>query len=372
MNSTLGSFDLIEVTRRGEPFRKGSSVERLLGNRIPAGGVAIGGLQLRRPELITPWEDSPLTVWLLYRGTTIRSGVLPPLFGSRVLAENSTGRQIENPLPSIHLAAPNESLISIPLFAFPRDEHEIRLRFSPPATNEAAREWLTFKIENPYPSSPKSWPTEQLPKTNVVHGETVVLRNLKIDPVKCEFELPGPGWTISHCSIQDSEGNLFQSSGRHWNSNLPALLWCDFTYTLETNRPWSVEATFVRATNFATSDKRTVRLAQNVHGAAITNQIRQVSDFFFDGTSINLAGKPGEGPPQWIITAATNVDNGFPIRFFMDAVWFGITGGSITKSWPLEGQCTNLIIEIADPKTFTANWYVDPSRISRRQEETPQ
>jgi hypothetical protein len=301
---------------------------------------------------------------------SIRQGILPPLFGSRVLAENSAGRQIENPLPSIRRALSNELLISIPLFAFPRDEPQIRVRFSPPVTNESAREWITFTIENPYPATPKNWSVEPLPKTNVVRDEMVILKDLKINPVSCEFELPGPGWTISHCSIQDTDGNLFSSSGRHWNQNVPKVLWCDFSYSLETNSPWSIEATFVRATNFTTGDKRNVRLSLNVRGATITNRIGQVSDLLFNDTSIDIAGKPGDGPPQWIITAAANLDNGHPIEFVMGANWIGVTGGPMVKSWPIDDQCTNLMVQFADPKSFTANWHVDPSQPSRPQKRS--
>ena len=352
-------FELIAVTHRGEPFRKGTLLECLLEPLIPTGGVGAGGFQLRKPEQFNEWADSPLTAWLVYRGTNIQPGLTPPLFGARVVAANSSGRSIENPLPSVRRAQSNELLISVPLFAFPRDQDRIRLHFSPPAKDEADRKWATFEIKNPFREAPAVWTPEQLPKPKVTAGETVILQSLTVDPVACRFQPPGPGWDVPHCSIQDPEGNLFQSSLKSWNSKEPEIK-RGFTWTLETNQPWRIQATFVRTTNFAAADMRTLRLAANAPETTLTNSSGQVCSCTFEGGSIRVAGKAGNGPPYWIITAATNVASGRPLEFFMIDVWSGVTGGSISKFWPLRDGCTNVVIEFADPKVVTAEWYVAP------------
>jgi hypothetical protein len=238
VNSRHGAFRVIDVTRRGEPFRSGSPLERVLRVVLPNQGLSVGDFQLRKPVEFAQWQDAPLTVWLLYRGTNIRQGVTPPLFGSRVVAENSAGRQIENPLPLIRGRLSNELLISVPLFAFPRDQKTIHVRFSPPAESEMSREWINFEINNPFRNKPERWVRQGLPATNVVEGEQVVLRQMSINPVICDFELPGAGWHVSHCSIRDPEGNAYQASSTRRNSKSPHELQRGFAYSLETNMPW--------------------------------------------------------------------------------------------------------------------------------------
>ena len=364
-----GEFELLEVTRRGEPFRAGSSLERLLDKVIPAGGVAIGPVQLRKPEQFTPWEDAPLVAWLLYRGTNIGRRGTSPFFGARVVAENSAGRQIENPLPLVVRARSNEVLISLPLVAFPRDESRIRLRFSPPATNETSREWVSFGIDNPLPVALARWAPEPLPKTNIVEHESAVLERLTVHPVVCQFKLPGPGWIVPQCSIQDAEGNVFRSSTSSWNQNVPEVISRSFTYTLETNLPWRIEATFLRATNFAPSDLRIVRLAANAAPVAITNRLGLVCDCLFDGRALSIFGRANDGPPTWLVVTATNRDSGRALKLEMDAQSSGITGRPIGKFWtPIEINCTNIVLQLADPKGFTTEWFVDPSHAARTPE----
>jgi hypothetical protein len=93
----------------------------------------------------------------------------------------------------------------------------------------------------------------------------------------------------------------------------------------------------------------------------LTNRNEQVTECRFTESSLSLVGEAGDPPPQWIVAAATNLDTGQKLKFFMDGQWSGITGGPQSKNWPLDEMPTKVIVQFADPKTFTAAWYVDPS-----------
>jgi hypothetical protein len=360
-----GRFELLDVTLRGEPFRSGSPLQQLFKDAIPNHGLSFGEFQLRKPEEFTEWQDAPLTVWLRYRGTEIRQRITPPIFGARVLAENSRGRQIENSLPSVRRSSSNEVIISVPLVAFPRDEDKIIVRFSPPQTNEASREWINFEIDNPFQREPARLVPQSLPRTNIVDGERIVLNDLSINPVVCDFELPGEGWLVPQCSIEDPEGNKLHASSARWKTSLPLKLQRGFALSLETNLPWRVEATFVRATNFAPADLRTLRLTAGGAEIALTNRSGEVSKCRLSEDALRIEGTAGDPPPQWIVTTATNLDTGRALKFFMDAQWTGVTGGAWSKYWALEGVATNVTVQLADPKTLYSEWCVDPSGARR-------
>src|SRR5688572_486719 len=120
------------VTVGTNGYEYGTPLERFLGNRIPAKGFKIGAFKLRPPQVFAGGsEDAPITAWIRMDGSLAEAARLLSA-GSKVFAANSSGRELENPLPRAYPAgSTNQLLFAVPLFAFPRDERVVRLMLSP-------------------------------------------------------------------------------------------------------------------------------------------------------------------------------------------------------------------------------------------------
>jgi hypothetical protein len=180
----------------------------------------------------------------------------------------------------------------------------------------------------------------------------------------CDFQLPSAGWTISHCTIEDPEGNVFKCAGTRWRTNRLAEISKVSIWGLETNHPWRVKARLVNTNKVSPLGPSLVFGAQG-QSFLLTNKLGQVSTCEFHGTSISIAGREGDGAPLWIIVGATNVDTGRPLRFFAGEFWSGLTGGSMRKLWPVEDDAAKVAIHLADPESFVAEWIVDPAGAPR-------
>ena len=69
------TVEWLGVTQGTNVFRDGSPVERLLGSAIPAGGLEIASIQLRRSKNLHPTAEADLTGWVVLRGVSVQQPV---------------------------------------------------------------------------------------------------------------------------------------------------------------------------------------------------------------------------------------------------------------------------------------------------------
>ena len=266
------SVEFLGVTVGTNAFIHGNLLEKILGDRIPAKGLTLGPFNLRRPRTYTVnTDDAPLAARILIRGPLEQ---LEQWFTRdlTVIAANSAGRELENPPPvpfSTFPGASNEMLLTVPLFAFPRDERNVRLRLTLLRRRSAERRSLQFKFPNPFPRPPPAqWQPATLPITNVAADAQFILQQFS-DPTRLTFLLP-KGWRPTECKIEDSEGNFHRArlpeayiSDSQTGSALIAAARADqqmpdgyvtstktvvpFRHSLERDRVWKITATFVAA-----------------------------------------------------------------------------------------------------------------------------
>ena len=287
----MALFHFLGVTRGFDPIETGSSIEKLLGNLIPARGLRFSSINLQRPrELASAGTHAPLTAWIFLTNAPRTMDHNYPI-GFKSISSNSSGRRFENKpeMQNFHNSG-NGFLMAFPLSAFPRDEPTFRLAISPsPLSWETdERYWAEFEIKNPFRPAPVHWNASPLPITNHVNGQEFVLRELR--PHKgpsfsierpafhFTFKRPSPDWHLISCSITDGEGNTYSKTGWGGRTNDPTLN-VTFNHSLETNRPWKVTAWFAAGGSnlfnpgpLAPTDHHFLQLAVNGPEVSFTNK----------------------------------------------------------------------------------------------------
>ena len=234
------SLEWLDVTQGTNALMDGSVIEQLLGDSIPAQGIDLGNLKLLRARpLRSNEEDASLTAWIRLEGPAVQG----QKFGfywesSRVVATNSSGRQIELP------PATNETVIHISLYAFPRDEKTVRLRISPPREDRAERRWAEFEFKNPFYGKVSGLIGSTLPITNVVGEHEFVLKEVRTNPTQLVFLMPTEHCYEAESYIADEEGNRAAWMGKRTRADGRRQT-VELAYGLEPNRTRKISATFV-------------------------------------------------------------------------------------------------------------------------------
>lgn len=359
--SSLGEFELLEVTAAGEVFREGSWFQHTFEEMIPRAGVRIGDMKIRGPEEHKGWGNAPLTAWVRYRGTKIQAGATPVLIGSRVVAVDSAGKEFENGPAYVRRGgtnSPGEMLISIPITWFPKGE-EFLLRFSPRPDRGREREWVEFEIKNPGLQS--AWGLDSLPQTNQVDGEEVVLREVTVKPAALAFEMP-LSFSVVRCVIEDPHGNQFTPSRTQTRSKLGGFRYYrpSFRQALAATQSWRIELT-LRHWNFAPEDYRVVQLSADSAPRSITNEAGEVFRCAFDGWALSVTGpaEKGRSGPGWKVTGATNLATGEPLEISGFASGRRIVGKPELRNWePIERPCSNIVVRLVYPEELKAEFFL--------------
>jgi hypothetical protein len=359
------SVEWIGVTTGTNRLRYGNPFQKVLGYFVPSGGVAIAGLYFPSPEILTSFDDVDGTAWLTVHGT----GVSPQGFnyyweGSEVITSNRTGRWFSLTPPQPFRTDSNQVVMSIPLPAFPRDQKTVILKLSPPVERGMKRRWIDFEFQNPFSSPGPVWTAPSTPITNRMGGSQFVLTSAAAN--KITFKVPADDWWISDCRIADNEGNKFGFSGAEWPKEGTAKI--RFSYWLELNRVWRVQATFVkdgarkrREVKFAKEERRTVRLGPNVPEVTLTNGAGELFLCRLTNNALQVHNPQGVGRPYWVVLSATN-ENSEAIAIARASAWMSGHGGSEIQVWHLPKTCTVLNLELACPPVLTGVFMVMPKQ----------
>jgi hypothetical protein len=375
---------LLGTSQGTNEFRDGSVLSRLLDERIPAQGIEIVGLTLKRPRTLTPprhsmWEDAPLTVWVQLIPAEPGQG---PLYFSavagrddwRIIADNRSGRRMENPHPLQRIMS-DGVILAIPLHAFPRDERTFQLHILRGGRFGEPRDHAKFEIANPFRPDPPAWAPEPMPVTNRIEDLEVVLTVARVSPTRTDVRtVPNhirlgfspPDWHLLRCRITDHEGNLFPATRiRHPRAG-SALV--EFRSGLEYDQPWRIETEFVQApdwpmgrlTDFPESERITVKLNSIREVSYFTNAIGREFICWLDGNGNLCVSEQTDTPPHFIVLQAEphgrliQVDGG-PYG----AQYFGL---GMTQRLSLDKPVTNLTVVLASPKIVSTRFYVRPGK----------
>jgi hypothetical protein len=254
--------------------------------------------------------------------------------------------------------------MSIPLPAFPRDQKTVILKLSPPVERGMKRRWIDFEFQNPFISPGPVWTAPSAPITNRMGGSEFVLTSAAAN--KITFKVPADDWSISDCRMADNEGNKFGFSGAEWPKEGTAKI--RFSYWLELNRVWRVQATFVkdgarkrREVKFAKEERRTVRLGPNVPEVTLTNGAGELFLCRLTNNALQVHNPQGVGRPYWVVLSATN-ENSEAIAIARTSAWMSGHGGSEIQVWHLPKTCTVLNLELACPPVLTGVFMVMPKQ----------
>ena len=378
------SLEFLGVTIGTNAFIYGNSLEKILGDRIPAKGLNLGPFKLRRPgRYVVDTDGAPLAARILIRGPREHFG---EWFSrdSKVITANSSGRQLENPNPLPSLSNSNEMLLTVPLFAFPRDEREVRLRLSPSRNGSAERRWIEFRFPNPFRQPPAEWKPTPLPITNVAGGGQFILHQQLSNPTRLIFLLPSKGWRLAECKIHDPEGNLYRSR-RLDNAVSDFKTVMPFTHSFERDRIWKVTASFVAASvntnqfgprydvaQIDSDQDLRFHIAANTE-LALTNRTGTTYSCTFDGQNLAIrnATNHAEQTPFIILSATddlrrdvnfvSNFDYLRPPRRPPGGQTWQIGGTPILPIQLQQHRVTNISVYLVAPKTVETVFYIDPA-----------
>ena len=379
------SLEWMGLTEGTNALWDGSLIEQMLGERIPAQGFDLGSLKLRRPaSLRSHEEDAPLTAWIGVKGAGRKGNEFRFYWeGSKAITANSSGREIAIPPARPYrtgVSVTNETILRIPLYAFPRDERTVRLRVSPPADDDEERRWAEFEFENPFFGKvTPSWKAAALPITNVVGSQEFVLKYVRAVPPQVVFLMPSENWYAPELYIADEEGNRTARTGRRTRTNGREQT-VDFDYGLEPNRIWKISATFVGASSKALmgfhdvdeSDFPSERflISLTAGGEAwLTNASGTKYRCRFDGKTVSI-GKPGAREiPYFVVLGATNGADQVVRRdlepMLSSALSWRSDGSERVQVWSPGQPCTNLVLHLALPEVVTTEFYVRPRQLQR-------
>ena len=364
------SLQWLGVTEGTNSFEEGNPLEKLLGDRIPAKGVDLGALKLRRPASYPPpGRDAPITAWVRASGPGMNELQYQIHHGFKVMTANSAGRELEHPPAMPYRVGPsNEVLFAISLYAFPRDEGNVRLRLAPPLDNRQERRWAEFTFENRFRGPHEEWKVEQVPITNGIGADRFVLFNVLSRPVRLIFHAPAKGWYLSECTIWDEEGNRSAMSSAGYGER---EITAGFAYPLEASRAWKVAARFTRAPphqlmalgQFTPEDRLQVRVGTRGAQASTTNSAGSVYHWSFDGKQLRVGNTTHpRQKPDFVMLSATN-ELGLEVKFF-DTSWMD-NRSQVTQVWWTREQPAALAVELGIPRTLSTEFFVRPDRARR-------
>lgn len=380
------SLEWVGITEGTNALSDGSLVEQLLGDLIPAQGWELSSLKVRRPTALRSYEeDAPLTAWIRLKGPALQRNNRNYFGyywdGSRAATANDSGRQIEIPPPRpFGGRSTNETIIYIPIYAFPRDEKKVRLKILPPRDVRGESRWAEFEFENPFYGKFSRLKASPLPITNVIGEHEFILREVRTNPTEMVFIMPTTNWYGAESYISDEEGNRTARMGRRTRSKGREQT-VELKYSLEPNRTWKISATFVGASLNASMGSADVDesefpaaqqflLSLSVGSEAwLTNTIGTTYRCRFDGETVSI-GKPGARElPYFIVLGATNrADQKVGRRLQPmagSALSWRSSGPERVQIWRLGQTCTNLMLHLALPTVVTTEFYVRPDEPKR-------
>jgi hypothetical protein len=372
--TAVGEFELLQVTVAGQVFREGSWFERLFEKLIPPSGLQLAQLQLRRPIRYPDPKEAPIMVWLLYRGTNFLRPVGPHLVQSQVIVKDSSGKQFSNPLPFVRrstwtanpaakFSAANEMLISLPIASFPTDQDHFSLSFSLAPITGTEQDWVEFKITNPLPPRPRISISHLSPQTNLVDGQTIILRAIGLQPARFEFQLPAPNWSVDNCTLQDGKGNEFIPSAEksHDSTSPPeAIYQCHFNQWPEADQNWRINLTLVHRSDLPLEGRRVVHLSSHGGAQTVTNQAGQVFTCRFDGYTLSITGAVETALSRlgWRVIGATNEISGEPLPIGRFAP--SLPTPPMSQTWrPLQTACSNVVLHLAYPRRLATQFHLN-------------
>lgn len=279
----------------------GSLPERLLGNRIPAGGINLLGWKLRRPRelplgFVGLGAAPPITAWLeLSSATHTAQELQSRLHAREIIARSRDGRQYANGYQgssggmSMILSA-NTVLWRVPISAFPRTEKEFALQLRTGNGGEALGAAYEFRIPNPSPVTPVALVSRPLPQTNQLGELQVILDEVQgtNNTASVGFRLRCPpalshDWRMDECWIEDEEGN--RQGMQSWSSSTEPSL--QTSHGLPADKPWRIVATLNKLQDL---DKRElIALDFGVtNQISVTNSGGQEFRCEFDGLNLKV------------------------------------------------------------------------------------
>jgi hypothetical protein len=354
----------IGVTTGTNSLSYGSPLETLLGDWIPAKGVNVGPFHWRRPVRHTPFPEADAIAWVALR--TTGSNMVRGFYwdGSAVIMSNRQGRSVEIPTARPYRSAANETILQIPLRAFPRDGETVILRLSPP-TEKGERRWAEFEFDNPFHPAPQLFRRSE-PKTR--HSEGAFEFALSaVQEKELVFTLADTNWTVVNCRITDDEGNYTTWSRTMGPNRGEREASVGFDHGLETNRWWRVEASFLRAPYWmqATEDagrwpeeeRRLIHIGQSADSVMCTNTSGGVFRWRYLAGQIQLTREDAPTRPHWIVLSATN-ETGSKVTVPGGSAWTrrGLDG-SEAQMWSI-GPGTEFDLEVVCPREVHGEFYV--------------
>jgi hypothetical protein len=360
------TIEFLGVTVGTNRLPHGFLLQRILANHIPPQGLKLGPWYIPSPVFLNGFYEADAHAWLLVSGPNIQ-GLHFYWDGSEVVTSNRFGRQLSIPTAQPFSPNTNGSVLHIPLVAFPRDDRTAIVRFSPPAEKAEPRTWLEFEFSNPFFKSSPPPPAKipPFPPLNRFNGEDFILSSASDHHVI--FTLPSKQWQIPYCRLSDLEGNSALSSRTEGpRDDGTVRVW--FDHTLETNRPWRVEATFVHGdsiyeptTDFPPEQLRTAHITPT-QPASLTNLSGENFTISLGRYNQLMIQSPNRaGLPCWAILSATN-ENNQPVNLSNGFNWtYNQPGsGSLIQISSLPSSASTLDLKLACPPSFTAEFFVVP------------
>ncbi len=187
-----------------------------------------------------------------------------------------------------------------------------------------------------------------MPATN--HHENLVFALAWVqtasDPT-IEFKLPSPHWDLVECRIRDEENNSFPLSR---TVHLSQSVQTGFDYSLESNKTWRVDATFVGArefhrpdpADFTDDEKRILEISFTGPEVRLTNSIGEIYIWRFDGHELSTRREKGIDRPYWIVLSTTN-ELKKSITWSGGSAWSGPFRGVQSQIWWMDNPVTSSI-----------------------------
>ena len=366
---------LLGVTLGTERFETGTVLERLLGDRIPAGGLEIAGWRLRRPEVLRS-QDAPMTAWVMMEGSIAPASRFYSS-GSRVIAANTAGRALENPWARLHpLGSTNQILFEIPLFAFPRDERHLRLRLSPSKADWEERRWVEFRLKNPLRRKAARWEPGRVPMTNQVEESEFVLAGVVFEPTRIRFRVPR-GWRLTQCKIEDEEGNSYKNISRPFrdaHGGVRAL----FAHSLERDRTWKITAKLIgpvlnsswadstlESGAFHSGQDLTINIAEGSE-LTVTNTVGAAYRCRFDEQTLSIRGaEKGQERTRFTILKATD-QTGRDVEFLDISTSQNPRLQRLgAQSWRTDERVERICVRAVVPKIVETAFYIRPAEAAQ-------
>lgn len=365
------TLTLVGVTYGTNAFLRGSVLERLLGDHLPAKGINVLGRKIQRPHKqpahFRPEESAPITAWFELTGRRNWGESLFSDIGRwRVFARSSTNREFENYPGRPMSITTNAILLALPIEAFPRTEKEFVLRMSLWIEKGRHTPVVEFRIANPAPIKPRSFRANPLPWTNHLDAVKVVLTGVRPETpwgsrdARLDLHLAPPAgkpleWGIKDCTIEDEEGNR-RAMGA--TSSGPSLF-VDTRYNLATDKPWKVTVTVARTSNFPATELTALNFG-STNLVSITNANGQKFICRFDEENLEIES------PSWA-TATTRPDlsilatdaAGKEVPFGSPS-WHSMRGRYRLMRWPITKPVSGLSLQLVSPRTLQTEFVAMP------------